>query len=123
MEWTKEKDLMLAEIVLRHLREGSDSISAFEEAGKLLNKTASSCGYRWNHVVRHHYHGVIELAKKQRKTLKLQKEESALDKGKLVKWLKEEIYGCESRGEQERENAMRELLAKVERGYFDKKEN
>lgn len=42
-----------------------------------------------------------------------------LNKDKLTKWIKEEIKGCESRGETERENAMKELLLKVERGYFD----
>ena len=44
-----------------------------------------------------------------------------VDKGKLVNWVKQEIDGCEIRREQERENAMRELLLKLERGYFDKK--
>ena len=43
-----------------------------------------------------------------------------MDKEKLVKWIKEEINGCHIRRETERENAMRELLLKVERGYFDK---
>lgn len=44
-----------------------------------------------------------------------------VDKNKLIKWIKEEIYGCSVRREYERENAMRELLLKVERGYFDKR--
>jgi hypothetical protein len=43
-----------------------------------------------------------------------------LDKEKLIKWIKEEIQGCEIRRETERENAMRELSLKIERGYFDK---
>ncbi|GIN22613.1 hypothetical protein [Siminovitchia fordii] len=43
-----------------------------------------------------------------------------MDQEKFIKWVKEEIYGCQTRGETERENAMRELLLKVERGYFDK---
>ncbi|MEK4025435.1 hypothetical protein [Sporosarcina sp. FSL W7-1283] len=42
-----------------------------------------------------------------------------MNKEKLIKWIKEEIIGCSARREQERENAMRELLAKIERGYFD----
>jgi hypothetical protein len=42
-----------------------------------------------------------------------------ISKEKLIKWIKEEIYGCEVRGETERENAMKELLLKIERGYFD----
>lgn len=43
-----------------------------------------------------------------------------MDKGKLIKWVKEEINGCEIRKETERENAMRELLLKIERGFFDR---
>lgn len=45
-----------------------------------------------------------------------------MDKDRLIKWIKEEISGCQARSEIERENVMRELLLKVERGYFDKKE-
>lgn len=42
-----------------------------------------------------------------------------IDKTKLVKWLKEEQYGCAQRGENERSEAARELLLKIDRGYFD----
>ena len=45
-----------------------------------------------------------------------------VDKEKLMKWVKEEIQGCEQRRETEREIAMRQLLLKIERGYFDVKE-
>lgn len=44
-----------------------------------------------------------------------------MDKEKIIKWIKQEIYGCKSRRETERENAMSELLLKIERGFFDKK--
>lgn len=44
-----------------------------------------------------------------------------MDKEKLVKWIKQEIYGCSMRNEKEREVAMRELLSKIKRGYFDEK--
>lgn len=44
-----------------------------------------------------------------------------VDKEKLVKWINEEIIGCNIRKETERENAMRELLMKIQRGNFDKK--
>lgn len=43
-----------------------------------------------------------------------------MDKEKLIKWIKEEIYGCNVRKEQVRAMAMAELLMKIERGYFDK---
>lgn len=45
-----------------------------------------------------------------------------MDKVKFTKWVKEEVQGCESRGETERANAMQELLLKIERGYFDSKQ-
>lgn len=44
-----------------------------------------------------------------------------MNKDKLIKWLKEEITACKAREENERAQAMQELLLKVERGYFDNK--
>lgn len=65
--WTEENDLLLAETVLRHVREGSTQLNAFEEVGDKLNRTASACGFRWNAVVRDQYEKALDLAKKQRK--------------------------------------------------------
>lgn len=65
--WTEEDDLLLAETVLRHVREGSTQLNAFEEVGDKLNRTSAACGFRWNAVVRHRYEKALELAKKQRK--------------------------------------------------------
>ncbi|MFS0782410.1 RsfA family transcriptional regulator [Bacillus sp. 1P06AnD] len=65
--WTQDEDLILAEIVLRHIREGSTQLIAFEEVGLKLSRTPAACGFRWNSVVRKQYHSGIELAKKQRK--------------------------------------------------------
>lgn len=65
--WTEENDLMLAETVLRHVREGSTQLNAFEEVGDRLNRTSAACGFRWNAVVRHDYEKALALAKKQRK--------------------------------------------------------
>ncbi|WAA13698.1 RsfA family transcriptional regulator [Fervidibacillus halotolerans] len=65
--WTKDEDLLLAEVVLRHIREGSTQLKAFDEVGKKLNRTAAACGFRWNSTVRKQYQSAIELAKKQRK--------------------------------------------------------
>ncbi|MEC5271339.1 RsfA family transcriptional regulator [Caldifermentibacillus hisashii] len=68
--WTKDEDLLLAEVVLRHIREGSTQLKAFEEVGKKLSRTAAACGFRWNSSVRKQYKTGIELAKSQRKELK-----------------------------------------------------
>lgn len=65
--WTEEDDLLLAETVLRHVREGSTQLNAFEEVGDKLNRTSAACGFRWNAVVRHSYDKALSLAKKQRK--------------------------------------------------------
>lgn len=68
--WSEENDLLLAETVLRHIREGSTQLNAFDEVGDLLNRTSAACGFRWNAVVRNQYEQAIELAKRQRKERK-----------------------------------------------------
>src|SRR5699024_4363176 len=65
-----EDDLLLAETVLRHIREGSTQLNAFEEVGDELNRTSAACGFRWNAEVRNKYIQAIEVAKKQRKQKK-----------------------------------------------------
>mgnify|MGYP001405682860 CR=1 FL=1 len=68
--WSPEDDLLLAETVLRHIREGSTQLNAFEEVGDRLNRTSAACGFRWNAEVRNRYVHAIELAKRQRKERK-----------------------------------------------------
>ncbi|WP_449539908.1 sporulation-specific transcriptional regulator GerR [Ferdinandcohnia sp. Marseille-Q9671] len=70
--WTQDEDLLLAEVVLRHIREGGTQLGAFEEVGRALSRTAAACGFRWNSYVRKQYKSGIELAKKQRKEVKKQ---------------------------------------------------
>ncbi|PIC64730.1 RsfA family transcriptional regulator [Sporosarcina sp. P13] len=65
--WLESDDELLAETVLRHVREGSTQLSAFEEVGDALNRTAAACGFRWNAVVRREYEGELSEAKKERK--------------------------------------------------------
>ncbi|MEN1969299.1 RsfA family transcriptional regulator [Lentibacillus sp. N15] len=68
--WSHEDDLLLAETVLRHIREGSTQLNAFEEVGDKLNRTSAACGFRWNAEVRTKYDHAIDLAKRQRKEKK-----------------------------------------------------
>jgi prespore-specific regulator len=68
--WTQDEDLLLAEVVLRYIREGGTQLTAFEEVGRKLSRTSAACGFRWNSFVRKQYKQGIELAKKQRKQLK-----------------------------------------------------
>jgi prespore-specific regulator len=68
--WTQDEDLLLAEVVLRYIREGGTQLQAFEDVGRRLSRTAAACGFRWNSYVRKQYKEAIELAKKQRKEKK-----------------------------------------------------
>ncbi|WP_096435518.1 RsfA family transcriptional regulator [Alteribacter populi] len=68
--WNNDEDLTLAEVVLRHIREGSTQLSAFEEVGQKLSRTPAACGFRWNSAIRKKYDTAIQLAKKQRKSVK-----------------------------------------------------
>jgi|SRR5690625_1397244 len=68
--WSHEDDLLLAETVLRHVREGSTQLKAFDEVGDKLNRTSAACGFRWNAEVRKRYTEAMELAKRQRKERK-----------------------------------------------------
>ncbi|NMM51474.1 RsfA family transcriptional regulator [Paenibacillus aquistagni] len=64
--WTADDDLMLAEVTLRHIREGSTQLAAFEEVGERIGRTSAACGFRWNSCVRKKYEAAIQLAKAQR---------------------------------------------------------
>nr|WP_269799452.1 RsfA family transcriptional regulator [Bacillus sp. FJAT-44742] len=64
--WNEDEDLILAEVVLRHIREGSTQLAAFEEVGEKLKRTAAACGFRWNAAIRKKYESAIALAKKHR---------------------------------------------------------
>lgn len=68
--WSHEDDLLLAETVLRHIREGSTQLNAFEEVGDKLNRTSAACGFRWNAEVRQRYEQAVDIAKRQRKEKK-----------------------------------------------------
>ncbi len=64
--WTADDDLILAEVTLRHIREGSTQLRAFEEVGERIGRTAAACGFRWNSFVRKKYEAAIAIAKAQR---------------------------------------------------------
>ncbi|WP_141431295.1 RsfA family transcriptional regulator [Bacillus sp. 03113] len=70
--WSQDEDILLAEVVLRYIRDGGTQLEAFEKVGKQLSRTAAACGFRWNSFVRKQYKSGIELAKKQRKQEKQQ---------------------------------------------------
>ncbi len=65
--WTPEDDAVLAEIILRHIREGSTQLAAFEEGAEILKRTSAACGYRWNACVRKQFLAAIDFAKLERR--------------------------------------------------------
>ncbi|MFC7442308.1 RsfA family transcriptional regulator [Laceyella putida] len=64
--WTPDDDMILAEVTLRHIREGGTQLSAFEEVAEKLGRTPAACGFRWNSTVRKKYEAAIQIAKSQR---------------------------------------------------------
>lgn len=65
--WTNDEDIILAETVLRHIREGKTQLEAFKEVGKELSRTSAACGFRWNASIRKQYQDAIDHAKEERK--------------------------------------------------------
>lgn len=75
--WSAEDDLILAEVTLRHIREGSTQLAAFEEVGERIGRTSAACGFRWNSCVRKKYEEAISLAKSQRQKRSYYKKQPA----------------------------------------------
>lgn len=80
--WSHEDDLQLAETVLRHIREGSTQLAAFEEIADKLSRTSAACGFRWNSAIRKKYEAEVALAKKKRTALK--REQSRVQMKKAI---------------------------------------
>lgn len=76
--WTPDDDLLLAEVTLRHIREGSTQLAAFEEVGQRLGRTSAACGFRWNSAIRKKYEAAIQIAKAQRQQLKKTRRKSII---------------------------------------------
>jgi prespore-specific regulator len=64
--WSDEDDMILAEVTLRHIRDGSTQLAAFDEVGERIGRTGAACGFRWNSYVRKKYEAAIQIAKSQR---------------------------------------------------------
>lgn len=79
--WSAEDDLILAEVTLRHIREGSTQLNAFEEVGERIGRTAAACGFRWNSCVRKKYEAAISIAKAQRQKRNYMKKQTPLSAG------------------------------------------
>ncbi|WP_217585694.1 RsfA family transcriptional regulator [Lentibacillus saliphilus] len=66
--WSRDEDMILAETVLRYIREGKTQLEAFKEVAKQLSRTSAACGFRWNATIRKHYEEAIQQAKQDRKS-------------------------------------------------------
>lgn len=107
--WSLEQDILLAEVVLRCIRDGSTQLQAFEEVGKQLSRTSAACGFRWNSYVRKQYKEEIEVAKAQRKQLK---------KGIiLVEEANNEPLDEHNKGKKEINNEFKQILHYLEEVY------
>ena len=53
--WSTQDDLLLKDTVIKYVKEGSTLLSAFEEVGQKLNRTAVACAWRWNAIVKYQY--------------------------------------------------------------------
>ncbi|WP_117169813.1 RsfA family transcriptional regulator [Paraliobacillus sediminis] len=65
--WSPDEDALLAETVLRYIRNGKTQLEAFKEVGKRLVRTPAACGFRWNASIRKQYQQAIDVAKIERK--------------------------------------------------------
>lgn len=81
--WNQDDDLLLAEVVLRYIREGGTQLAAFEEVGEKLSRTPAACGFRWNSTIRKKYESAIQLAKKHKKQMKKEELVQVLDEESL----------------------------------------
>ncbi|WP_026674388.1 RsfA family transcriptional regulator [Alkalihalobacterium bogoriense] len=110
--WSSDEDLILAEVVLRHIREGSTQLAAFEEVGQRLSRTSAACGFRWNSAIRKKYDAAIALAKKQRKKAKPQKEENQQQEVSFAVEVAEELH-VEEQKENQEENEVIEKESEI----------
>ena len=127
--WTTDDDHVLAEVILRHIREGGTQLSAFEEVAAKLGRTPAACGFRWNSTVRKRYEAAIHIAKEQRQKLKKERQnqsssyptlasnDSLQSIDQVIRFLKR----CKSelkelkRNQKQLENELKEREAEVER--------
>lgn len=65
--WSSDEDVILADTVLRYIREGKTQLEAFKDVADQLSRTSAACGFRWNATIRKHYQDVVNNAKEERK--------------------------------------------------------
>lgn len=76
--WTDQDDSVLAEVTLRHIREGGTQLSAFAEVGQRIGRTQAACGFRWNSYLRKQFENEIKQAKQQRQRMQIDRRKLTL---------------------------------------------
>ncbi|KAF6620497.1 RsfA family transcriptional regulator [Paenibacillus sp. EKM102P] len=64
--WSRSDDDLLAKTVINYISSNKTQLTAFQEVGRELNRTAAACGFRWNSALRHNYRNEIKAAKEER---------------------------------------------------------
>lgn len=105
--WSPDDDLILAEVTLRHIREGSTQLAAFEEVGERIGRTSAACGFRWNSCVRKRYEDAIQIAKQQRQKRNYLKKQTVTATSQVSSIA---VYDVEERAFKQDVNAMDEGL-------------
>ncbi|ASN05863.1 RsfA family transcriptional regulator [Virgibacillus necropolis] len=65
--WSSDEDVILADTVLRYIREGKTQLEAFKDVANQLSRTSAACGFRWNATIRRNYQDIVNVAKEERK--------------------------------------------------------
>ncbi|MDV2885386.1 transcriptional regulator [Alkalihalophilus pseudofirmus] len=114
--WSTDEDLILAEVVLRHIREGSTQLAAFEEVGERLSRTSAACGFRWNSAIRKKYESAISLAKKQRSKAKVAAEpfEASVEEEIRTDAIGDSIQAAEPHSLEEKDLTMEKVITFLE---------
>lgn len=90
--WTTDDDVLLAETILRNVREGNTVVDGCREMERVTSgdRTASASKYRWFTKLVHQYKAGYELAKQQGKEVKNAKKRK-LNQGERYKEIVEEV--------------------------------
>lgn len=118
--WTDDEDVLLADVVLRHIRDGGTQLSAFKEVGRSLSRTPAACGFRWNSYVRKQYKEQIEKAKEIRKAGHRELKEQKKKELSSVALTLEDVISFLERYREEK--GSKELYQKVEKLQKEKED-
>lgn len=106
--WSTNDDLILAEVTLKHIREGSTQLAAFEEVGEKIGRTSAACGFRWNSYVRKQHEEAIQICKQQRQKRSYFKRQTFSETSHIssIRFVEEEDPLLLEQGEQDHDDTL-----------------